>query len=721
MEFIIKPYNTLITHRINPTFTSSSSSEEHQSDDVLFDWIPCVKEHFLHPLKNTLDCYSTIIKQSKVKSFDKYKVSLILLYENNEKSIIEQLVSELKKFFCLYNIANTNTQNTNFNNLLDIRGKATEEFVKFQTNIKYDSVLITNSYSDPISLYFPLTLFISGLEDLDIKKLEKAIKDSNSNKNKFDKNKENSNTNTNNDTSITSISSTTISAKLYTFEILSQTIFLIKHLIKEYVHDNKNININRIDEIASDYFSNSVKVIYLLEQNPVKKNYRKREITMPSKCIFYISLVNLIKYTIGNEVSNSNIFYISLSKYLSSHNISGFLQRNPEFYFNHKNLALQLTEILISHGVRIINDFSVFDFLYIRSNMLLTLNNFLPQFNSNLEVKKFSSEFGKENSTLLREMRLPETIIYNKKNKNNINNPNTLTNKTTKYNTDDILYLSNSKSKNFSVKNFLKNGIITKNDHSGNHEMRLYYIKDSEIDTINVDLSTQRSSKSVDSLQNEIKRNKNQNKLDSMKVLRDLIINKEIDNEKNKVNHDTTNDTDDTSQTTILQRLIPHNEVLIKVYYLNNEIKVVLRKSLDPNNCFNKKNCQKFNAEIEDKESTKCVKFKTEDLYNSSKNEEVSEKEKEVIGKLNHYFKLFCDDIKNKFNINLFNADFLMKIVSDESDENSNISKKISKDNLSNCTVQIYLLELNYFPSYKEYYEKRKENFDNHIISICQL
>lgn len=701
MELFINPYNTIIEkNKFNYNNSNHSHYKEYnnikviQVEQVELKYIPLIKEHFLLPFKNILfEKLSNNINSTKIHIFLVYydlmyfkeikqlEIELKLIFDEVMNRNDESLVTIKELYIC--NNRNNNTSKCNIKSMsIDNSSFANQNYSEF--------VLITNDEKDSLIEYSKLVIHINDLVPLDTELLELLI-DIEGDSNETDEiyNIEYKNTLVSN-------------SKIITFEILSQTIFLLKYVIKQTI---SNINNNTVsnnsktpssdNQLSLKYFNNSLNVLYLLEQEHLKKNYRKREITISSKEVRYISLVSILNELKNyNNIENNN--KISLKDYLNNQNIKVFFQRNPQFYFSNSHLANKLIRLLKENGIKIIDDFFVFDILYIRSNMMLKFNNYIDKLNNNNEIKEFIDYYNNSNSNsgiFVQDIKIPDTLVLRVSNDNDSKKESEVifldSNSSLNSNNKNIKrYLAN----NYQLNDFLRKGIIIKEDYSGNHNMRVL-LADNTLDTLDEQGSKRSSTSSLDE------------SYDSENTLMNQIIQKLRNKDQDRNNN--RNDSSNCHTTYIIQKLIPHNEILIKVYYLNNKIKLVLRKSINPINLARMNQDPRSSCKYNKDKDLIFIEFKTEDLY-SDKDLLISEEEKLLLNDLNDYFLLICKNINKEFIVNMFNVDFLLNIKLDN----------INEDKENKKVAVLYLIEINFFPSYKEYFDQRKEEFDKHIINI---
>lgn len=139
----------------------------------------------------------------------------------------------------------------------------------------------------------------------------------------------------------------------------------------------------------------------------------------------------------------------------------------------------------------------------------------------------------------------------------------------------------------------------------------------------------------------------------------------------------------------VVQEYISHDSVLFKSYYINGSTLTITRPSLP--------NMEGKNLEMKHFDNG-CFKFHNEFLY-SKKDESFVEcftKNEDQIGQKINYQALdyLCQQFVKIKGVSLFGLDFLY-------DQN---------------TDTYYILEINYFPSYRELKEKLAEQFSEHII-----
>lgn len=329
-------------------------------------------DSFIH--KSSSNSYEII--PFSINFFQKIKentcFSLYFLIDDDEKDILECIIKEfLNDNHCLDNkelltytiishsqlqCTNTSTKNKNenwilignmnFHNALSTYTKEREEY----NNTSESSIL--NSISNSIKKNQSLNILITNL----------------------------------NPSSQSSFPIKTLSPD-YIFETIEQSYKLISYIISSFNHNsnhnhtnnNHNSSLNNVKSLSINYFKNSTKILYMLETKRIKKNYRKREVTISSDLILYIPILYYI--SMSNSVEN-------LKNIVSSLGIKAFLQRSPEFYFENKEFSFQIQEILIELGVKLVDPFEKLDFLYNRINQLSYLHELKAKlYNSNSEFE----------------------------------------------------------------------------------------------------------------------------------------------------------------------------------------------------------------------------------------------------------------------------------------------------------------------------------------------
>lgn len=345
----------------------------------------------------------------------------------------------------------------------------------------------------------------------------------------------------------------------YVYETLPQ----ITNLVNFILTNNKRLGISKLAKL---FYEKSSKVLYLLENQPIKKNYRKREITISCQKIHYIPL---------NKYFQSTKNICELEFLLKKEDFKAFLQRSPEFYFKSKEKAIELENIMLKNGIKkIIDSFSFLDIFYNRPCQVVFLKKIVNEYNTlhNKEIIFF-----------------PNTSLLSEINLNSIS---------------------------------LQFPLIIKPSYSGNHNMHVI-----------------------------------QNKTELENYIEEYSIQKD-------------------NSEYLIQELIDHEEIICKVYFINNKTKLALRNSIN---------------------IRKNINFKTENIY-SSKEIQASDFNPTHNKLLNakDKFDLFCFYLNKSVGISLFNIDFLIDAKTDK----------------------IYIIEVNYFPSYSEYGSSLKLNFDQHIINF---
>jgi hypothetical protein len=190
----------------------------------------------------------------------------------------------------------------------------------------------------------------------------------------------------------------------------------------------------------------------------------------------------------------------------------------------------------------------------------------------------------------------------------------------------------------------------------------------------------------------------------NMKILKANIIERRCKKNKFKFNQKIINLLKNYYQANtkiIVQELVPKDYILYKVYYLNNKVKLVQRNSLNHNNIINNSKLKKII--LEPQILFTQYSFKTQESYNY---EESKEDNFNIFDEnLKRFFEDFSQQISNENDISLFNLDFMVKKKS-----------KIDTYN-SNTSIIVYLIEINYFPSYHEYGDSLKNEFNEHILN----
>lgn len=451
----------------------------------------------------------------------------------------------------------------------------------------------------------------------------------------------------------------------YVFETLSQTTLLINHLLLQYnryisnsqkilndKHNTPSINtiefeIFDIKNEISKYFSNALIGLYLLETEIKDKNFRKREIVVSSKDIFYYPFIHFFSQVINEFFkTNCNKEQVNLSsiifEYIKNYKIDFFIQRSPIFYFAYKENSLA-----IQSGFKMyFDDFRNLNILYKRSKQIEFLKEFCLDFMNDYKSNFLSDKINDN------KIRNDQNIIYNsnKDNEKQFNEKNNFNidddfefNNNENYNNKIFLQIPNTYVADMSLDNnyfdsifdintdtFKFNDIIIKPEYSGNHKLFLL---------------------------------RNLNKIKKSNTELNSLINKNI----------SLNSFD--NNLFIIQEFVPHNNYIVKVYCINNHVKVCTRSSI--------------NKDIIEND----ILLETNQIYDGNYNIKADYYELSMINP--YFFKILCKSLSKKLNMTLFNLDLIIN----------------KKDDI----IEIYIIEINYFPSYKEYEDKLLHIFNKQL------
>ena len=612
INIYIRPYGTFLHKSTNPL------KEQNDSD---------------------IDSYSfSNLKKSK-SDFIEHSVDWFfneLFYDNNSKELNEN--SKISKIFI---IVDSESQKEHCKSLIH-----SSSSYKYLTNLISDYLLIDNFSSNNnnsnnilittknhkdekilSSINFDICFYVTDLQQLNITSIKNTF-----NKNVFNYEENNSSINNNSSNNLKLINSSFNKNYDYIFETLPQLKFIFKNILDKY-----RCNKNKLDlrETTKDYFKNSKKILYLLEQHILEKNYRKREITLPCDKCLYIPLNYFL-----NLSNNKKELVELLRNYFKSNSLNMnnndywdcYLQRCPELFMQHPDEAFELEKILYIIGIKqIVDPSNILIKYYDRSSQVLNLSSITKKYNDMLKANpkykslKESSNNKIENLKDIVTLEFPKSIITN------------------------LYKIAVEEDK--SIFN-LKYPIIIKPSFCGNHKMKILSNKDS--------------------------------------------LNNYVTNLKKEINELKDQYEDDKKDTIIVQEIVPHEPLLLKIYYINNDSRIVVRSSI---------------SEDEYGKGSEIVEFTTDDIYNKStknftlgENNNVSESQNKLLNDYSKKLLTYVDTIKKmtefihqETKLSLLNVDYV----------------------LSN-TGEMFIIEVNYFPSYHEYQEELKPVFDKFLIDTIE-
>ena len=144
--------------------------------------------------------------------------------------------------------------------------------------------------------------------------------------------------------------------------------------------------------------------------------------------------------------------------------------------------------------------------------------------------------------------------------------------------------------------------------------------------------------------------------------------------------------------TIIIQEIVPHEPLLLKIYYINNDSRIVVRSSI---------------SEDEYGKNSEIVEFTTDDIYNKGAKNFTLDKNS-------------CDDdsknkVLNEYSKKLLTYVDTIKKMTEFIHQETQLSL-LNVDYVLSKTGEMYIIEVNYFPSYHEYQEELKPVFDKFIL-----